>query len=421
MAALPKDPAPDSTLALLREGYAFISNRCRRLDTDAFQARVLGRSVVCARGADAAEMFYVPGRFTRNGAMPKPTLKLLQDEGSVATLDGAAHHHRKAMFLTLLGPERAPEMAERAAEELRQAAQDWPARGRITLHPEFQQILCRAACAWSGLRFDHATLGTLADQLAAMIGNAGHFGPPNWRARWQRRHAERTVRDALLEVRSGRASPPDDSAAHVIAWHRDADGALLSPEVMAVEMLNILRPIVAIARFLTFGVLALHHQPKLRDALRVGGAVEMERFVQEIRRFYPFFPAVAGRVREPFDWHGHHFNEGDLVALDLYGTDHDPSLWTEPDRFRPERFRDWDGNAYGLIPQGGGDHAVNHRCPGEWITIETLKAMLRVMIDDLDYDVPDQDLDYDLGIGLSGLPALPHSGMIIDTVRLRGG
>lgn len=29
--------APDSTLALLREGYAFIPNRCRRLRADAFR------------------------------------------------------------------------------------------------------------------------------------------------------------------------------------------------------------------------------------------------------------------------------------------------------------------------------------------------------------------------------------------------
>lgn len=60
--------------------------------------------VVCMRGAEAARVFYAPGRFTRVGAMPKGVLRLLQDEGSVVTLDGAMHRTRKRLSLDIPAP-----------------------------------------------------------------------------------------------------------------------------------------------------------------------------------------------------------------------------------------------------------------------------------------------------------------------------
>ncbi|MES0069597.1 hypothetical protein NKJ73_27915 [Mesorhizobium sp. M0074] len=72
----------DSTLALLREGYDFISARCRRMNTDIFATRLMLRPAICVRGAEAAEMFYGGDHFTRIGAMPQTTLRLLQDKAA---------------------------------------------------------------------------------------------------------------------------------------------------------------------------------------------------------------------------------------------------------------------------------------------------------------------------------------------------
>ncbi|EKV29954.1 fatty acid beta hydroxylase (cytochrome P450) [Caenispirillum salinarum AK4] len=419
MPAFPIDPAPDASLAFLREGYAFISNRCRRLGSDAFHTRLLGRPVTCASGAEAAQMFYEPRRFTRNGAMPKSALKLLQDEGSVATLDDEAHRVRKAMFLSLLGPDRAPEVARLATEALRESLAAWSLQRdeRVRLHSALHAILCRAACAWAAVPADAARIDRLTHELAAMINNAGAFGPRNWQARLRRKEAERFMAGLVEDVRAGRRHPPEDSPLAVIARHRDADGRAMTPEVCAVEMLNILRPADAIARFLAFGVLAMHRHPAARDALRAEATPgpRTHAFVQEVRRFYPFFPAVGGKAREAFSWRGHDFSAGDWVILDLYGTDHDARLWPEPEAFRPERFLNREPDAYALIPQGGGDHAVNHRCPGEWVTIETMTAMLHVLATEVAYDVPDQDL----GISLRRMPALPADGMVITNVRMR--
>ena len=67
------------------------------------------------------------------------------------------------------------------------------------------------------------------------------------------------------------------------------------------------------------------------------------------------------------------------MLLDLYGTDHDSRIREEPEAFRPDRFRGWDGSAFNFIPQSGGDHFANHRCAGEWVTIELMQRAVLLL------------------------------------------
>src|SRR5690606_14711135 len=108
--------------------------------------------------------------------------------------------------------------------------------------------------------------------------------------------------------------------------------------------------------------LALHSHPASRDWLRADPSEERTRaFVQEVRRFYPFFPLQAARAARDVDWGGEDIAEGQLVVVDLHGTNHDPRLYEKPYDFVPERFLDRRPTAYDLVPQGGGDHRTGHR------------------------------------------------------------
>jgi fatty-acid peroxygenase len=198
----------------------------------------------------------------------------------------------------------------------------------------------------------------------------------------------------------------------VIASHRDHEGNLLDPAVAGVELLNVLRPTVAVDRYLVFAALALHEHPEWRERLRDADDATLEWFVQEVRRTAPFFPFTAARVREGFEWRGYWFPAGRLVLLDLFGTCHDPTRWDDPTAFRPERFETWDGSPFDLIPQGGGDHDHGHRCAGEWITIGLLKTIVAELTRSMSYRVPEQDLRVPRG----RIPALPRSGFVIDQV-----
>lgn len=412
MSEIPRDPTPDSTLALFSDGYLFISNRCRRHRSDAFETRLMLRKVVCMLGSEAAEIFYGGDRFTRRGALPQTTLRLLQDKGSVQQLDGEAHRVRKRMFMSLMTPDAVRRLGELTEEEWNIRLRRWEAMRSVVLLDEVREILCRAVCRWVGLKVSEEEAERLTRETGAMIDGAGSVGPKSWRGLMLRARTERWARDLVMRIRDGRAGVEEGSAAHAVAWHRGQDGNPLDVTVAGVELINLLRPTVAVALFVAFAAHALHRHPECRPKLMDGDDGYLEMFVQEVRRFYPFFPMVGGCVRKEFDWRGRRFAEGDWVLFDLYGTNHDARLWEEPAAFRPERFRQWDGGAFGLVPQGAGDFHAGHRCPGEWITIEVMKVAVRLLATGMRYRVPDQDLRIDL----KKMPAAPGSGFVISEV-----
>lgn len=407
---------PDSSLALLREGYTFISRRCDRLGTDAFRTRLLLRPAVFLRGADAARVFYSGERFDRTGAFPPSILHLLQDLGSVQSLDGEAHRHRKDMFLTVLQGTGSERITDLLAEEWRAAVPRWQRAGRVVLHDEVREVLTRTALGWAGVPFTERDVRRRTRELALMVDRAGTVGPRNWRARIERNRSERWARELVSRTRAGALDVPGDSALAVIARHRDTDGELLTVPAAAVELLNVLRPIVAVSRFVVFAALALLQHPRWQQTFAAGEEADLFGFVDEVRRVFPFFPLIAGRVARPFRWAGYDFPVGQRVLLDLYGTNHDERLWPEPEVFRPERFRDWPGDPYTLVPQGAGNYRDGHRCPGEPMTRLLIAESVRLLTRAMHYRVGVQDLS----VSLRQLPSLPRDGFVVHDVRPRG-
>ncbi|KXK63524.1 cytochrome [Micromonospora rosaria] len=415
MGTIPGDGSPDSSVAFLRDGYRFIGNRCARLGSDIFQTRLLLERTICLRGRPGAMLFSDTDRFVRHGAMPKRGQHTLVGVGGVQGLDGPAHRARKAMFMSIMTPSALRHLGHLFDDEWRARVPAWEQAGRVVLHEEVGRILTRAVCAWAGVPLAASAVARHCADLHAMIAAPAAFGPRHWRGRLARQRAERWLADVVDRARDGTLPAPPGSALAAVAGHHDADGRLLCRRIAAVELLNVLRPTVAVDRYVVFAALALHEHPEWRDRVRAGEE-DTERFVQEVRRFYPFFPVVAARVRDSFDWQGYHFPRGRRVLLDLYGTNHHPDLWPEPDRFRPDRFAAWHGDRYDLVPQGAGDHLGGHRCAGEWLTIELMKRAVTTLTAAMRYVVPPQDL----ALNLRRMPVLPPSGFVLTDVRRVG-
>jgi fatty-acid peroxygenase len=411
--AILQAPGYDNTIALLEEGYRFIGNRCDELGTDIFGTRLMLRRVVCVRGEAAARMFYQPGRFTRRGAVPPSTLATLQGPGSAQTLDGEMHRVRKAMMLSLQSPASRARLVALAQHEWRERMERWPGLRRQVLIQEAQAVLCRAACAWAGVPLASVEEEVLRTaEFSAMIDGAGSAGPRNWLGVSLRRHTRQWAHDHIAAVRAGHPADPESPLA-VIAFHTDADGEVLSSDDAADELINVLRPVVAVARYIVFGALALHTHPEWRPRLAGGDDAALEMFVEEVRRYYPFFPAIGGRANLAFEWDGLRFRQGDRVLLDVYGTNRHPSTWPDGEVFRPERFEGRHSSGFDSIPQGGGDASQGHRCPGETVTVELTRSALRLLAAEVSYTVPQQDLE----VSLARVPALPASGFVIEGVR----
>ena len=392
-------PLPDDTLALALEGYAFIGNRCRAIGTDVFETRFMLQRTICMIGSEAARVFYDGERMQREGAAPLRVQATLFGRGGVQTLDGEIHRRRKQLFMSLLAPESVSRLVGLFEHGLRDSIAHWPVR--VPLFDALQDVLARVVCEWAGLRIDD---DRRVRDIVAMIEGAGGAGPLHWRGRVGRARAEWWLERQIEEVREARLQPLGALGAFAASD--------LDRRTAAVELLNVIRPTVAVARYIVFCAHALHEFPHAAELVRE--EEYLEPFVQEVRRFYPFFPAVAARVHHGFTWPDIDFAEGARVLLDLYGSNHDPRTWPDPDQFRPERFVGWQGDPFTLIPQGAGDTATGHRCPGEQLTIELMKTAVQLFTQRIAYEVPAQDLH----ISLARMPALPASRFLVENVQL---
>lgn len=410
--SIPRERVLDNTLTMLLEGYHYIPNRRRRFQSDIFQTRLLGQKVICMGGEEAAEIFYDQEKFTRKGAVPNRIKESLFGKHGVHMQDGTAHSHRKQLFMSLMTPERLRELRDITRKQWEMALDNWQKKQNMTLFHETEKVMCRIACEWAGVPLFASELNQRTRDLAAMIDAFGAVGPRHWHGRMARNRSEQWIRNIIQQVRDGKRHAREETALYAMSWHRDLNGQLLDLQTAAVELINIVRPTVAVGRYITFGALAMHDFPETKKKLQEGDDAYTRMFVQEVRRYYPFGPFLGAKVRNNFQWGGHYFKKGTLVLMDVYGTNRDPDIWEAPDEFRPERFKDWDGSLFNFIPQGGGDYHANHRCPGEWLTIDIMKVSLAFLANRMDYTVPKQNLYY----SMIRIPSIPKSRFIISDV-----
>lgn len=394
-------PRFDSTLALVRHGYRFVARECDRLGVDAFRTRLLGHPVTCVRGHDAARLFYDDARFERRDVLPPRILDTLTGRGAVQTLDGTAHHHRKGLLLDVLDREG----VDALVDEFRRAWRhhEWP--DEVVLFDEAAAVLWEAVSRWSGVVEAGAHDAELAGRLVDLFEGAGAVGPRHWRARRSRRMLDDWATTLVREVRRG--SHPVDRARPLaqIAAHRDPGGDLVADRVAGVELLNLLRPTVAVSHWIAWLAVVLDQHPRWAatdDDARVSAVVN------EVRRHAPFFPAALARARRDAVVDGVRIPEGTLAMLDLYATTHHPDLWEDPHRFRPERFLAQAADPDDLVPQGGGDPRTGHRCAGEPATVALLEEATRLLAR-RSWHMPAQDLR----TTPRRIPARPRSGAVI--------
>ena len=137
-------------------------------------------------------------------------------------------------------------------------------------------------------------------------------------------------------------------------------------------------------------------------------------FAQEVRRTSPFVPMLPAFARDTFEWGGQKIRKGQRVLIDVLGTNTDPSGWERADSFEPERFLGVEDaeQIENFIPQGGGDVATGHRCPGEKIAVTALSVTISGLC------TPGVEIDpKGLDFSWTQLPTMPGNGARVRVTR----
>ncbi|MBV9832328.1 MAG: cytochrome P450 [Marmoricola sp.] len=373
-------------------------------------ATVLGRPALVVRGEAGARLFYNRDLTAREGVVPAPLAGLLFGTGALHGLDGEPHLQRKEMFLEALDSRRVRAFGDLVAARLHDEVATWGSRAPFPVFDELGRVYGSAVMEWTGIRQSPGEAARRSRQMAEIVDGFG-FRPGAYARGWAARL--RANRWAAQLVRDARRRPSEIPTGSMLDVLSRGPGLEVPAEVAGVELLNVVRPTVAVAWFGTFAVQALAEHPSY--GIRLTGSDGRRwrwAFAQEVRRFYRFVPALAARVTRPCTFQNHSLHVGERIVLDVPAVDFDPRRWTEPKQFRPERFLDDEPNAYDLVPHGGGELS-GHRCPGEGVSMtlldHTLEALARTP-----YTVEAGPTDW------TRIPALPPRGLLLCAAHAPG-
>uniref|UniRef100_A0ACD5WQF5 Uncharacterized protein n=1 Tax=Avena sativa TaxID=4498 RepID=A0ACD5WQF5_AVESA len=106
--------------------------------------------------------------------------------------------------------------------------------------------------------------------------------------------------------------------------------------------------------------------------------------INETLRLYPAAPLLLPhQSSSDCKVGGYHVPKGTMLIVNAYAIHRDPSMWENPDEFRPERFEE-DGKGEGMfmLPFGMG----RRKCPGEAMAFRVVGLVLAAMIQCFEWD-----------------------------------
>ena len=321
-------------------------------------------------------------------------LRPLLGEHSLLTLDEAPHMSQRKLLLPPFHGRRMAGYEETMRRIAGREIESWPTGVPYRLRPRMQEMTLdiiletvfgvhggeRLADLRAALR---SFLDMLTDprfllpMLAVGPGRIRSFAP-------FRRRVDRVAELIGVEVEERRRAPDleerDDILSLLVAA-RHEDGSPMSGAEIHDELLTLL---VAghetTATALSWAVERLIRHPdklaRLRDEVAVGEGSYLTATIQETLRLRPVVSIVLRRLTEEVEIGGYALPAGAAVVPSIHLIHRDPTIYPEPEAFRPERFLEEPPGTYTWIPFGGGVR----RCLGAAFAQQEMAIVLEELV-----------------------------------------
>ncbi|GJV57741.1 cytochrome P450-like protein [Tanacetum coccineum] len=129
--------------------------------------------------------------------------------------------------------------------------------------------------------------------------------------------------------------------------------------------------------------------------------------INETLRMYPAVPLLVPHASsDDCVVGGYHVPGETMLLVNQWAIQRDPNVWSEPERFYPERFERLEGtrDGYKLMPFGSGRRS----CPGEGLAIRVMGLAIGLLIQCFDWErVSEEMVDKTEGYGMTMPKAQP--------------
>jgi cytochrome P450 len=367
--------------------------RWRRRYGDVFSVNIApaGRAVVLAKPEDIRDVFAGPTT-TFHAGEGNAILGPIMGEHSVLLLDEDAHLAARKRVMAAFHGEAMRSWGAAVEDITVHRVAQWPVGRPIALHPEMNEISLEVILRIVFGVTDSARLAQLRPMLRRLVQIGpviflgwlypalGRVGP------WRRFAALKDQTDAALyaEIAHRRTVPDLESRTDVLSKL-----IVAAPEQSDAELRDHLITLLLAGHETTASTLAwtfhdLARRPNLLRRVQQAADVDDESYldavVKEAMRLRPVIGQIARRLNEPATVAGYDLPAGIVVFPSIMLVQRTPSVFDEPDEFRPERFIDGSPPSATWIPFGGGIR----RCLGAALAMVEAQAVLKVVMQQVD-------------------------------------
>jgi cytochrome P450 len=285
------------------------------------------------------------------------------------------------------------EQAAVMAGEIEEAVASWPLSRPVALYPRIRALALNVIlrpifsdrdAAPAELHARLMRMLNITDSLLLQEPKLRHL--PGWRARWRaftgaRAEVDAVIHRLLQERRS--AGPAGGDLLDLLMAAENPDGSPMSAQ----QIRDNLMAVILAGHETTAGEMAwafqlLAHNPEVQHRLAEelhGGKGEdyLTATIHETLRRRPVFPfAVPRAVVEPVEIGGWTYRPPAHLAACTYLMHHNPELFPDPHRFRPERFLEEKQQPRTWLPWGGG----HKHCLGRHFALLEMQTILREVL-----------------------------------------
>jgi cytochrome P450 len=394
----PSPPLPSAiqTLAFWRHPHAYLE-WCRRRYGNPFTVNAVGMPpmVFMADPADIKAIVAAPANVLHPGAGGRAIVPLVGEE-SFMLAEEEEHLSGRRTILPAFHHRRISEHAGMVREITTREVAKWPRGTAFASHPYLRALTLRVILQtiFGG---EEARLRELHRRLLAMFAVTRSLvlqepalrRLPGWRGIWRSFLVERAAVDKivaqLIEEEAHSGARDSGLLSMLLGGEHPDNDQLTIRQIRDTIVSVILAGHETTASEVAWAFQLLAHDPliagRLVDDLDAGGEGYLTAAIQEVLRHRPVFLFTIPRVvRRPFEIAGTTYRPPVQLVGCIHLMQHDPSLYPEPHRFRPERFLDAPPRPEVWMPWGGG----RKRCPGHHLAMLEMRIVLETVLRDFE-------------------------------------